>query len=412
MTKSAASVAEEFALSTVRVLRESGFQALWAGGCVRDRLLGRVPKDYDIATDATPEQVCDVFGKKRTLRIGEAFGVVAILGKKPLQPIEVATFRKEEGYADGRHPDHVRFSTAEEDAKRRDFTINGMFFDPVENLVIDYVNGQADLKDRIIRCIGNARERLSEDRLRMLRAIRFAAAFEFDIEPQTFSAIQENASHITVVSAERIANEMRRMMAHSSARPALELLHASTLREYILPEFRHAPSDWQDGLAVVEQFEQHTFELTCAAMLRGIFATQQSSVGQIAVRWKLANSEKELILNILKHEPLLRNGQGAAWPKLQRVLVQPFAEIALEFSRAVAMSQGDDMIGIDYCRGKLELPREILDPPALICGDDLIESGIKPGPAFRSILSSIRDQQLNGQIRTKDEAIIAALKIV
>lgn len=412
MPESAKLLAEEFALSTVRKLRAAGFQALWAGGCVRDRLFGRIPKDYDIATDATPEQVCDVFGKKRTLRIGAAFGVVAILGKKPLQPIEVATFRTEEGYADGRHPDHVRFSTAEEDAQRRDFTINGMFFDPVENRVIDYVNGQADIKDRIIRCIGDARERFSEDRLRMLRAIRFAAAFDFSIEPRTFSAIQENASHITVVSAERIANEMRRMMAHPHARSALELLRASTLREYVLPEFRNAESEWQIGLAIVDHLTRHTFELTCAAMLHAIFAKQNSCVGQIASRWKLANSEKDLLWSILKHEQLLRSGQHAAWPKLQRVLIQPFAEIALEFAHAVALSEGDDSVGIDYCKGKLQLPREVLDPPALICGDDLIKSGIRPGPAFRSILSTIRDQQLNGQIKTKDEAITAALEIV
>ena len=181
MEKNRDYLAEEFAVSVVRRLREAGHEALWAGGCVRDRLLGKQPKDYDVATNATPDQVCAVFGARRTLRIGEAFGVVAVLGKKPLEPIEVATFREEAGYSDGRHPDQVSFSNAEEDAKRRDFTINGMFYDPIQDRVIDYVQGQADLQAGTIRCIGNPLDRFEEDRLRMLRAIRFAATFDFRI---------------------------------------------------------------------------------------------------------------------------------------------------------------------------------------------------------------------------------------
>lgn len=402
---------EDFAIWTVKKLRSAGFQALWAGGCVRDRLVGRIPKDFDVATNAIPEEVCEVFGEKRTLKIGAAFGVVAVLGKKPLPPIEVATFRNEGGYADGRHPGHVSFSTAEEDAQRRDFTINGIFYDPIDDEVIDYVDGQSDLRDRVIRCIGKAPDRFAEDHLRMLRAIRFAAAFAFRIEPQTLSAIQSSARHITAISAERIAHEMRRMMSHPNAKNALELCQESNLRDYVLPEFQNADTEWEKGLDIVGHLKRHTFELTVAAMLREIFASQQSCIDRIAQRWKLANSEKELIQDILEHESILRNGDSVPWPKLQRVLIEPFAETALEFARVITSTLNADPAGVNFCQAKLKLPRRELDPPPLISGDDLIVVGIRPGPAFRTILESIRDDQLEGKITTKEEAIQAAIQI-
>ena len=168
-----------FALDVVRRLRGAGFEAYWAGGCVRDQLLGRTPKDYDVATNAMPEQVRQLFGRRRTLAIGAAFGVIAVIGPKPAGTVEVTTFRRDAAYSDGRHPDSVAFSSPEEDASRRDFTINGLFYDPVEDRVIDYVGGQADLAAGRIRAIGNARDRFAEDKLRMLRAVRFAATFAF-----------------------------------------------------------------------------------------------------------------------------------------------------------------------------------------------------------------------------------------
>src|SRR3954447_24762852 len=199
----------DFALEIAQKLRAAGFEALWAGGCVRDELLGLTPKDYDVATSATPEQIRDLFGHRRTLPIGAAFGVITVLGPRTAGQIEGATFRTDAAYSDGRHPDSVTFSTAEHDAQRRDFTINGLFYDPVAEKVVDYVGGQEDLKARILRAIGNPRLRLSEDKLRMLRAVRFAAAFNFQIDPGTLLAIQEMAPQIGTVSGERIGAEIR-----------------------------------------------------------------------------------------------------------------------------------------------------------------------------------------------------------
>ncbi|MEX0586183.1 MAG: CCA tRNA nucleotidyltransferase, partial [Pirellulales bacterium] len=205
----------DFALEIVRRLRDAGHEALWAGGCVRDQLLGLAPKDYDVATNATPDQIREVFGRRRTLPIGAAFGVITVLGPRSAGQIEVATFRTDATYSDGRHPDSVTFTNAEHDAQRRDFTINGLFFDPVANEVVDYIGGQQDLETRILRAIGDPRLRLREDKLRMLRAVRFAASFGFQIEPATLQAIQEMAPEVTTVSAERIGMEIRRMLTDS-----------------------------------------------------------------------------------------------------------------------------------------------------------------------------------------------------
>jgi poly(A) polymerase len=236
----------EFALDIVRKLRAAGYDALWAGGCVRDQLLGLVPKDYDVATSATPDQIRDVFGRRRTLPIGAAFGVITVLGPRSAGQIEVATFRADAAYSDGRHPDSVTFTTAEHDAERRDFTINGLFYDPIAETVVDYVGGQQDLRDRIIRAIGDPRLRLTEDKLRMLRAVRFAATFRFEIEPETFRAIQEMAGDITSVSAERIGMEIRRMLLDPNRAVALELLKESGLLAHVLPEVAaHSAQNWQ-----------------------------------------------------------------------------------------------------------------------------------------------------------------------
>ena len=199
----------EFAIDVVRRLRESGYEALWAGGCVRDELLGLSPADYDVATSARPQQVSAVF--RKTVEVGASFGVVEVIGPRRLDgsfpKVQVATFRSDGAYLDGRRPESVRFSSAEEDAQRRDFTINGMFFDPLDGRVIDHVGGQADLKAKVLRAIGDPRARFREDKLRLMRAVRMAARFDFPIEEQTAAAVREMAGEITVVSAERIADE-------------------------------------------------------------------------------------------------------------------------------------------------------------------------------------------------------------
>ena len=416
--------AEDFAVSVVRRLRKAGHEALWAGGCVRDRLLGKQPKDYDVATNATPDQVCAVFGARRTLRIGEAFGVVAVLGKKPLEPIEVATFREEAGYSDGRHPDQVSFSNAEEDAKRRDFTINGMFYDPIQNRVIDYVRGQADLEAGAIRCIGNALDRFDDDRLRMLRAVRFAATLDFRIDPETLSAIQENAEHISVMSAERISNEMRRMMSHQNVCKALALLQETGLQAYVMPEFHGAGSTvaavgrrstvdlpaWDVGIRIVRCLRDISFEATCAAMLSGLTDPVEAAKS-LARRWKLANSERELIVSLVAQESTIRRGDQCYWPRLQRILIKPFAAKAIDLAEAVARTRGETQSGVEFCREKMSLPVKTLNPDPLIDGSDLISAGIQPGPAFRMILDSVRDQQLNGKLLTAGDALVYALRL-
>ena len=225
-----------FALDVVCQLRAAGFEAYWAGGCVRDELLGRTPKDYDVATNATPPEIRDLFGNRRTLPLGAAFGVITVLGPRPAGMIEVATFRQDAEYSDGRHPDHVTFSSAREDAARRDFTINGMFFDPVNRQVIDFVGGQDDLRNRLIRAIGPPRLRFGEDKLRMLRAVRFVAAFDFLIDAETAAALREMADQIAVVSPERIAMEMRRVLTEPGRVQGVRLLVELGLAEAVLPE--------------------------------------------------------------------------------------------------------------------------------------------------------------------------------
>jgi len=226
----------EFAVEVVRQLREHGFEAYWAGGCVRDQLLGRAPYDYDVATSAHPEEIRRVFKHRKTLAVGAAFGVMTVLGTRGAGQIEVATFRQDVGYSDGRHPDRIAFSSPEQDAQRRDFTINGMFYDPLENRIIDFVGGEADLKNRIVRAIGDARQRIAEDKLRMLRAVRFASIFDFRLEANTRDAICDMAPQVTVVSAERIADEMRIVLVHPARIRAIELLKTSGLLQAILPD--------------------------------------------------------------------------------------------------------------------------------------------------------------------------------
>src|SRR5437762_5960893 len=210
-----AQLARQFAVDVVRRLRESGHQSLWAGGCVRDQLMGQLPKDYDVATDAVPDRVRDVFGRRRTLAIGASFGVITVLGPEGAGQIDVATFRRDADYSDGRHPDAVTFSDAEHDAQRRDFTINGLFYDPLAEQVIDYVAGQDDLQRRVIRAIGEPLRRIAEDKLRMLRAVRFAARFDFALDEATRAAIVQQAHELIIVSAERVAAELRMNLTHA-----------------------------------------------------------------------------------------------------------------------------------------------------------------------------------------------------
>ena len=404
-----------FAFEIAQKLRAAGFESIWAGGCVRDELLGLVPKDYDVATNATPEQIRDLFGRRRTLPIGAAFGVVSVLGPRAAGQIDVATFRSDDAYSDGRHPDSVTFTDAQHDALRRDFTINGLFFDPIANQVIDYVGGQDDIKRRIIRAIGDPRSRLREDKLRMLRAVRFAAAFEFTIEPDTLRAIQEMAGHINTVSAERIGMEIRRMLTHPNRAVALRLLRESNLLRHVLPEVAALPSEAFDDTAhTLAVLRDPTLSLALAALLSReqgagsgepeiVLPTPHSPLPTtIGRRLRYTNKEIERTAWLLANVQNIADAPQLPWPRLQRLLTHDGAPELVALCEAI---NGPADPALAFCRERLTWPPERLNPPPLVDGSDLIAHGLKPGKQFSALLEQIRDAQLNGEVHTRDEAL-------
>jgi len=403
-------LARQFAIDVVQRLRASGHQSLWAGGCVRDQLMGQLPKDYDVATDAVPDRVREVFGKRRTLPIGASFGVITVLGPRGAGQIDVATFRRDAAYSDGRHPDAVLFSDAEHDAQRRDFTINGLFFDPLAERVIDYIDGQGDLQRGVIRAIGDPLARIAEDKLRMLRAVRFAARFDFAIEERTLAAIEQQARELVIVSAERIAAELRLMLTHPNRARAVELLAETDLLEVILPEatsiFENRES-WARSLAILSGLHAPTFAMALAALLREMhIADEDLHLPRLVFeRWKLSTDELAGVEKCLHEEPVIRTARAQPWPKLQRILTGPRIEELLGYCEAVARVIDGSTAELEFCREKLALPADTLNPPLLITGDDLKKLGIAPGPAYRDLLDAVRDAQLDSKITTRDAAL-------
>ena len=443
MHEISSAAARSFAVEVVRTLRAANYQALWAGGCVRDQLLGLAPKDYDVATNAQPEQIRQLFGIKRTLMIGAAFGVVTVLGPRAAGQVEVATFRCDGAYHDGRHPASVTFSTAELDAGRRDFTINGLFFDPIENRVHDYVGGQEDLRLGIVRAIRDPHERFHEDKLRMLRAVRFAATFGFEIEANTLAAVSDLASEIVIVSAERIAAEMRRMLIHPRRSLAVRYLRESGLLTAILPEaVAYDPQEshqdsaaaalrWNTTLALLDALVNPDFPTALAILMRGIchlpsdaitleHALRNSPLAQPAPkdiaaifcrRWKLSNEEIDIVRWLLGHEATIRAATEIAWPQLQRVLVESHISQLLTYATAVERVLDGEAASVSYCRQKLALPPEELNPVPLLTGDDMKRLGLRPGPAFKQVLHAVRNAQLEKLIHTPAEAFSLAQQL-
>jgi poly(A) polymerase len=384
-----------FAADVVRRLRAAGFEAYWAGGCVRDQLLGRTPKDYDVATNATPAQIRSLFGRRRTLAIGAAFGVISVIGPKPAGTVEVTTFRCDAAYSDGRHPDSVTFTSAKEDASRRGFTINGLFYDPVEDHVIDFVGGQEDLAEGRLRAIGSARDRFAEDKLRMLRAVRFAAAFGFAIDEEARTAIAEMASEIQVVSPERIAMEMRRLLGDAGRVEGIKLLVETGLARVVLPEIGTVP------VGVFSRLKPDAGFLAALAALLTPFVDAAGAT-EICRRWRLSNKETERVAWLVEHHAALEDAVAMPWSKLQPLLVAEGIDDLLTLVEAASPAGAE---AAAHCRQLLAQPREKLDPPPLLTGDDLRNSGIPPGPQYRMMLERARAAQLDGLVRTKGEAL-------
>ncbi|MGB1928644.1 MAG: CCA tRNA nucleotidyltransferase [Mariniblastus sp.] len=398
-----------FSVEVVEKLQNAGFDAFWAGGCVRDQILGIEPQDYDVATNATPDQIRETFGKNKTLAIGAAFGVITVLGPKPAGQVEVATFRKDGGYSDGRRPDNIEFTDAKEDALRRDFTINGMFLDPTTGKLIDYVNGQEDLGKRLIRAIGVPEDRIQEDKLRMLRAVRFAATFEFAIEPETMRAIQDAATELTVVSGERIGTEMRRMLTHPNRATAVSLLRETKLLEKVIPNADTLFSNkenWDTLLSQLRRLEGG-FESALAILMEPIFT--DSAFDSVSDGWKLSNYEIKTVRWIHQNWKTLVDAEQQPWSVIQPLLIQKQAPSGL----AMAACQTETPpSGVDFCRDRLAWKPDKLDPPPLLDGGALIKLGITPSPKFSLILSDVRTAQLDGEISTTEQAVERARQMV
>lgn len=422
----------EDALAVVLQLRETGHVAYFAGGCVRDELLGLTPKDYDVATDATPDVVRKVFGNRRTQAVGAAFGVILV--KQGRSQIEVATFRTEGTYSDGRRPDSVRFSSAEEDALRRDFTINGLFRDPLaqaadpsDDGIIDHVGGKRDLAAGLLRCIGRARERFAEDYLRMLRAVRFASRFGLRVDQETFEAIKEHAPRLSMISEERIADEIRKMLTPPTRGEAWRLLWETNLvgvvfstlpdprpdvsvRRPILDHLANLNRPISVGLAIAGTAIE--LRRQAGVSLRRLFEPQHVEAIAVACRraLRLSNDEVANVVGALNVHHLL-TGDVPPTAKLKRFLAGPFANDAREMLAAVSfdVSLQERIAELEEAFRPLEAAGN-LAPPPLVTGDDLITAGLDPGPGFKAALDAAYDAQLEGRVTTKASALAIALR--
>ena len=426
MEKAARKIAER--------LRDRGHIAYFAGGCVRDMVRGLTPKDYDIATDARPENVQALF--PRTYAVGAHFGVIIVL-EDGFQ-FEVATFRSDEAYIDGRHPSAVQFSSPEEDARRRDFTINGMFLDPASNKVIDLVGGQADIGAKLVRAIGEPGQRLAEDRLRMLRAVRFATALDYQIDERTWDALVASASSINQISGERIRDEVVRIFLSSNRVRGWDLLDASGLMSAILPELQA-----MKGVLQPEQFhpegdvfvhtrlmlsllrETVSIPLVFAVLFHDVAKPVTARVDEtgrirfnehdrigaemteaIMRRLRFSGAEIEATVEMVRHHMVFKDAPKMRIAKLKRFMARPTFDEELELHRVDCESSHRMLDNYEFLlRKREEFANEPIIPPPLVRGDDLIAFGLKPGPKFGEILEAVETRQLEGKLRTRDEAL-------
>lgn len=432
---------EHSARRVVRRLREAGFVAYYAGGCVRDMALGKAPKDYDVATSATPEEVQSLF--PRHVAVGAHFGVIMVL--EDGHPFEVASFRADGVYIDGRRPESVRFTTAEEDAARRDFTINGMFFDPLggvgEGELIDFVGGRADLEARVVRAIGDPVARFAEDRLRLLRAVRFAAVLGFRIEDATWKALCAAAPEIHAVSPERIREELVRIFTHPSRVAGWDLLDASGLMAEVLPELtamkgvEQPPQFHPEGDVFVHTRlvlsnlppEPVSLALAFGTLLHDIgkpptMRIDHADGGRIRFnghehvgadmaerlmrRLRFSNDETEAVVELVRNHMVFKDVQKMRVAKVKRFLARPWMDDELLLHKADCLGSHAMLDNYDFLLAKRqEFAHEPLIPEPLLTGHDLIALGWRPGPRFKEVLEAALNRQLEGGFASKEEAI-------
>lgn len=385
------------AIQVVKVLRQNGFEALLAGGCVRDMLLRRRAKDYDVATDARPDEVAKLF--RRTLQVGVKFGVVIVLIRG--MHVEVATFRTEADYNDGRHPASVEFTNAAEDASRRDFTINGMYFDPIEEKVIDYVGGQADLEKKIIRTIGRPEDRFEEDHLRMLRAVRFSTQLDFAIEAATFAAICAHAHTITKMSGERIAMELEGILAAPNRSAGASMLIESGLAEQIFEDFVGRKARFAVG--VLGQLPK---KIGFALGLAGFFAGFETEFAVERLRvLRLSNKHKQHAEYLLANRGrLLKEKMSLA--ELKQFLAEPYFEGLYSLEKAIQKAgAGDGLAVLKALRKRIEDLGDIeFRPRPLLNGHNLARLGAASGPELGQLAEEMYIAQLEGELETVEDA--------
>lgn len=414
-------------MSVVKTLRAAGHEAYFAGGCVRDLLLGLTPKDYDVATDAPPGRVRELF--RKTQAVGQVFGVILVRMGESV--VEVATFRSEGKYLDGRRPSEVMFTTAQEDARRRDFTINGLFMDPLEgDRVIDFVGGQEDLKNRVIRAIGNADERFGEDYLRLLRAVRFAARFGFAIEAKTAEAIGKHAAMLKGISPERIAEELRGMLVGPMRAQAWRMLWRYRLAQVVLRFLDPPPAEGElderralivhlpgervgFGTALAAALLGALIQATGAEDVRGLLEKKalEKSAHAVDQALKLSNEEFEEMRGTLSGMGPLLGGAEPAVAAMKRFLGRATAGGSRALLEALGKA-GLHEQRIGWLKERLdELEKAEVAPEPLVSGDDLVAAGMTPGPVFKRILEGVYDAQLEGRITTKEEGMRMAREI-
>ena len=390
------------AIQIVKKLRVHGYQSYFCGGSVRDFLLGHSPKDYDIVTNATPPQLKRIFS--HTIAIGEKFGVIQVLIGE--DSFEIATFRRDGLYEDGRRPGTVKFCCEKEDALRRDFTINGMFFDPLSQIVIDYVAGQKDLEKKIIKTIGEPRERFLEDHLRIMRAIRFSSQLNFQIESQTWKAVCSMAHLIKNVSDERISDELRKMLCGQHPEKALSLLHQSGLLSHILPEisitkFQNALRMFKIGAPIA------SYKLAFSLLMLILKKNNATSVLSLCRQLRLSNKVTKTILNLLAWYRQFDKITSLTVASAKRIVRLSDFDLFLELYRLVILAGDQDRKKIySYLEEKKKLwNSQDLSPVPFVNGQDLIQLGLSPGPIFKKILDFMEEQQLEGKISSRQQAL-------